>query len=71
MVILYNDKNFIVDNLLEAVEYNDMEATYKIITKYMPLINKYSRDIFTGKIDEDLKNTIIVGIFEKVPKFII
>lgn len=47
----------------------DTEALADIVELYMPLINYYSH--VDGKLDEDLRQAILLHLLEKIPKFII
>lgn len=52
--------------LAEAVSGN-VEALADIIEQYMPLINRYS--YVGGTLDEDLRQDILLHIFERISKF--
>lgn len=52
--------------LTEAIEGNN-EALADIIELYMPLINRYSR--VDGKLDEDLRQYILLHTFKKISNF--
>lgn len=52
--------------LAEAVSGN-VEALADIIEQYMPLINRYS--YVEGTLDEDLRQDILLHIFERISKF--
>ena len=54
--------------LMKAVAGN-AEALTDIVELYMPLINYYS--YVDGKLDEDLRQAILLHLLEKIPKFII
>lgn len=45
----------------------DTEALADIVEQYMPLINYYS--YVDGKLDEDLRQSILLHILEKIPQF--
>ena len=47
----------------------DTEALADIVKLYMPLVNYYS--YVDGKLDEDLRQAILLHLLEKIPKFII
>ena len=52
--------------LTEAIEGNN-EALADIIEMYMPLINRHSQ--VDGKLDEDLRQYILLHIFKKISNF--
>jgi hypothetical protein len=45
----------------------DRDALARVIERYMPLIN--NRSVIDGKIDEDLRQCIILRVIEKLPGF--
>ena len=45
----------------------DTEALADIVELYMPLINYYS--YVDGKLDEDLRQAILLHLLERIPKF--
>ena len=45
----------------------DTEALADIVELYMPLINYYSH--VDGKLDEDLRQAILLHLLEKISKF--
>lgn len=53
--------------LLERAIGGCQYATQKLLKKYEPLINGHS--YLHGKLDEDLKQFIIIHIVKKLPKF--
>ena len=52
--------------LMKAVA-GDAEALTDIVELYMPLINYYS--YVDSKLDEDLRQAILLHLLEKIPKF--
>ena len=52
--------------LMKAVA-GDAEALTDIVELYMPLINYYS--YVDGKLDEDLRQAILLHLLEKISKF--
>lgn len=52
--------------LTEAIEGSN-EALADIIELYMPLINRHSQ--VDGKLDEDLRQYILLHIFKKISNF--
>lgn len=59
------DKNF-YQTLLQATSGN-VDAIGDILELYLPLINQYS--YIEGKLDEDLKQQILLRIFENIQNF--
>ncbi len=53
--------------MLKKALSGNQEELEKIILLYMPLINKYS--YINGKIDEDLRQYIILRILNTIKKF--
>lgn len=47
----------------------DTDALADIVELYMPLINYYS--YVDGKLDEDLRQAILLHLLEKIPKYLI
>lgn len=57
------------DEILFEATNGNKKAIEQIIKLYKPLILKYS--YISGKVDEDLKQTIILKIIKSLPKFIL
>ena len=57
----------LVEVIKKAIS-GDREAVGVVIEHYMPLIN--SRSVINSKINEDLKQHIILYIIEKLPLFV-
>ena len=60
-------ENEIFKKQLYSAQNGDSKMVEKIIEMYMPLINK--RSIINGKLNEDLRQTIILHIIKKLKKF--
>lgn len=54
--------------LLIRAQTGDNEAMTDILEQYMPLINKYS--FINGKLDEDLRQNILLEIVKSIKKFV-
>ena len=55
--------------LLIRAQTGDNEAMTDILEQYMPLINKYS--FIKGKLDEDLRQNILLEIVKSIKKFVL
>jgi DNA-directed RNA polymerase specialized sigma subunit len=55
--------------LLIRAQTGDNEAMTDILEQYMPLINKYS--FINGKLDEDLRQNILLEIVKSIKKFVL
>lgn len=64
-----NDKSFLFNEIVKATEDKDIDSIHKIIEMYMPLIIKYSLKSFSSEVDEDLRQTIILRLSERIPNF--
>ena len=53
--------------ILVRAQAGDNEAMTDILEMYMPLINKHS--IVNGKLDEDLRQNILLQIVKSIKKF--
>ena len=60
-------ENFNFETLLKAAVSGDLAAIEKILKIYDPLITNSS--IVKGKMDEDLKQEIILHILKNIKKF--
>lgn len=60
-----NTKNF--ETTIKRAIQGEETAIVEIMALYEPLINKYSR--WSGKIDEDLKQYIILRILKSLKNF--
>ena len=57
------------DTIKKAANYHDINATIAIIERYMPLILRNAMKEYSREIDEDLLQTILAGLSEKIPGF--
>ena len=55
--------------LLRRAQTGDNEAMTDILEQYIPLINKYS--FINGKLDEDLRQNILLEIVKSIKKFVL
>lgn len=55
--------------LLIRAQTGDNGAMTDILEQYMPLINKYS--FINGKLDEDLRQNILLEIVKSIKKFVL
>ena len=55
--------------LLIRAQTGDNEAMTDILEQYIPLINKYS--FINGKLDEDLRQNILLEIVKSIKKFVL
>ena len=53
--------------VLRSACANDPDVMEAILARYMPLINKHST--INGKLDEDMRQYIIIHVITKLPKF--
>ena len=54
--------------ILVRAQTGDNEAMTDILEMYMPLINKHS--FVNGKLDEDLRQNILLQIVKSIKKFV-
>lgn len=54
--------------ILVRAQAGDNEAMTDILEMYMPLINKHS--FVNGKLDEDLRQNILLQIVKSIKKFV-
>ena len=55
-------------DLIVKAQAGDNEAMTDILELYMPLINKHS--FVNGKLDEDLRQNILLEIVKSIKKFV-
>ena len=55
-------------DILVRAQAGDNEAMTDILEMYMPLINKHS--FVNGKLDEDLRQNILLQIVKSIKKFV-
>ena len=60
-------ENNAFEKILRNAINGDTDAMSEIIKMYMPLINKHS--IQKSKMDEDLRQYIIIHIVKSIPKY--
>ena len=60
-------KNTEFADVIQKAIAGDRDSIERVIERYMPLINNQS--IIDGKIDEDLRQYIILNIIKKLPGF--
>ena len=56
-------------DLIVKAQAGDNEAMTDILELYMPLINKHS--FVNGKLDEDLRQNILLEIVKSIKKFVL
>lgn len=53
--------------ILSSAISGSMESLADLVELYMPLINNYS--VVDGKIDEDLRQSILLELVRSIPRF--